>query len=153
MQDYRPSDGRYETDGGSAIPAYPIHMSARDAARFGLLFLHDGRWGDQQIVPPSWVKESTAAWSETPLGSGYGYMWWTSLPGRGFAALDLPAGGFSAIGAGGQFIIVDPADDLVVVHQTRKTTVGVHQMGHLIWLILNAAHAPDVGRDPAAGGG
>jgi CubicO group peptidase (beta-lactamase class C family) len=148
MQDYRPADGRYVTGPESAFPAYPFHMSARDLARFGLLYLHRGAWGNRQIVPAAWVTESTTAWSTTYLDSGYGYLWWTGFPDHRVAIMDLPVGGFWADGAEGQFIIVDPADDLVVVHQTDGHRVVDRQKGHLMWLILNAAHARDPGQDP-----
>jgi CubicO group peptidase (beta-lactamase class C family) len=152
MQDYRPSDGRYVTDAASSQRAYPFRMSARDLARFGLLYLRNGRWKERQIVPAQWVRDSTTAWSQTQVGSGYGYLWWTGFPDRRVAIMDLPAGGFWADGAGGQFVVIDPADDLVVVHQTAGAEVGMRQMGHLMWLILNAAHARDPGADPAPGG-
>jgi CubicO group peptidase (beta-lactamase class C family) len=58
MQDYRPADGAYFTGAASVYPAYPIRMSARDLARFALLYLHDGRWKDRQIVPAQWVHDS-----------------------------------------------------------------------------------------------
>lgn len=98
MQDYRPADGRYVTGRESSIPAYPFHMSARDLARFGLLYLHGGRWGERQVVPAAWVRESTQPRSETRIGSGYAYMWWTGLPGRGVPVMALPPGAFWADG-------------------------------------------------------
>ena len=58
-------------------PAYPINMSARDLARFALLYLHHGRWRDRQIVPAAWVQASLRPYSDTPSG-GYGYLWWTA---------------------------------------------------------------------------
>jgi CubicO group peptidase (beta-lactamase class C family) len=150
MQDYRPTDGRYVTGPESSIPAYPFHMSARDLARFGLLYLHGGRWGVRQIVPESWVRESTTPRSETHIGSGYAYLWWTGLEGQGVPVMGLPPGAFWADGAEGQFVVVDPADDLVVVHQTDGTTVSRRRFGHVMWLIRRAAHADDPGPDPAA---
>jgi CubicO group peptidase (beta-lactamase class C family) len=152
MQDYRPSDGRYENDGSSLIPAYPLRMSARDLARFGLLYLRGGRWRDEQVVPASWVTGSTRGWSETYIQSGYGYLWWTGFPTRRVSIMDLPPGGFWADGAKGQFVVVDPAGDLVVVHQTDGATVSERQMGHLMQLILTAAHARDPGQDPDPNG-
>jgi CubicO group peptidase (beta-lactamase class C family) len=153
MQDYRPADGRYVTGPDSAFPAYPFHMSARDLARFGLLYLQRGRWGERQVVPAAWVAESTTGWSETYLHSGYGYLWWTGYPDQRVQIMDLPPGGFWADGAEGQFTIVDPADDLVVVHQTDGNKVRDPQKGHLMWLLLNAAHARDPGEDPDPSGG
>ena len=69
MQDYRPSDGEYFTGAASVYPAYPIRMSARDLARFALLYLHKGRWQDRQVVPAKWVEESTQAYSRSGVRS------------------------------------------------------------------------------------
>lgn len=153
MQDYRPKDGRYVTGLDSIHPAYPFHMSARDLARFGLLYLHKGAWPDsaghiQQIVPAAWVHESTQPISTTYIETGYGYLWWTAFPDKFAGIMDMPPGGFWADGAKGQFIAVDPADDLVVVHQTNGTTVTNKQFGHIMWLLLRAAHSANPGRDP-----
>jgi CubicO group peptidase (beta-lactamase class C family) len=153
MQDYRPSDGRYVRSGVSEYPANPFRMSARDLARFGLLYLRQGRWREHEIVPASWIKDSTTAWSETFFHSGDGYLWWTGFPDRRVAVMDLPAGGYFAYGNKGEFVIVDPADDLVVVHQTDKAEVSARQMGHLMWLVLTAARARDPGADPDPDGG
>ena len=79
MQDYRPADGAYVTGAASVYPAYPFDMSARDLARFALLYLHNGAWRDRQVVPSEWVAESTKAYSQTDfggIGGGYGYLWW-----------------------------------------------------------------------------
>jgi CubicO group peptidase (beta-lactamase class C family) len=115
MQDYRPSDGEYFTGRDSIHRAYPIRMSARDLARFALLYLHKGVWGGKQLVPAAWVAESTRPSSDASGGvpRGYGYLWWTapSEPRPGL----LGEGWFSALGAGGQYGFVKPALDLVVV--------------------------------------
>ena len=149
MQDFRPRDGRYVRGADSMYPAYPLRMSARDLARFGLLFLRSGRWQNSDIVPSAWVRESTTARSETYLGSGYGYMWWTGFPDRRVGIMNLSPGGFWADGHNGQYVVVDPVNDLVVVHQTDTGKVNQRQMGHLMWLFLNAARVVDPGQDPA----
>ncbi|MBK3779163.1 serine hydrolase [Paraburkholderia aspalathi] len=148
MQDYRPQDGHYVRGPESMYPAYLFHLSARDLARFGLLYLRSGQWNNEAIVPASWVSESTRAWSENRLHSGYGYLWWTGLADRRTAVMDLPPGGFWADGHGGQFVVVDPVNDIVVVHQTDGRKVTERQMGHLMWLIYTAAHVSDPGADP-----
>jgi CubicO group peptidase (beta-lactamase class C family) len=150
MQDYRVQDGRYVRGADSMYPAYPLRMSARDLARFGLLYLRSGHWRDRVIVPPAWVRESTSAWSETYVHSGYGYMWWTAFPDRRADVMDLAPGGFWADGHNGQYVVVDRANGLVVVHQTSAGKVSPRRMGRLMWMLLNAARAADPGRDPPA---
>ncbi len=155
MQDYRPSDG-HDVSGGLATryPAYLIDMSARDLARFALLYLHDGRWRDRQIVPAEWVAESTQSYSDTTTG-GYGYMWWTSVPAsrpRGpKAALLRPT--FWADGHLGQYAVVVPSLDLVVVNRidARLTSkrMGQLKMEKLVWLAESAQNASGIGPEPA----
>ena len=93
MQDYRPQDGAYVRGDASFHPAYPIRMSARDLARFALLYLRKGNWAGRQIVPQAWVQESTQAYSRSPFGLGYGYLWWTDfLDGNIAPTVTLPEG-------------------------------------------------------------
>lgn len=153
MQDYKPSDGTYFTGPASVYPAYPIRMSTRDLARFALLYLHEGRWQDRQIVPAQWVRDSTQAYSQSGYGPGFGYLWWTGFLKDSFApAVRLPAGSFFAAGAGGQFAFVIPALDLVVVHRIDRDVPGyrdtsLREAGRLLWLILAADHQGDIGSD------
>jgi len=96
------SDGYYH--GGS-----DIFLTPRDMAKFGYLFLNKGRWKQQQIVSEKWVKESTSQKVKIPDNINYakdldyGYWWW------------IQEKGYMAWGAGGQYIIVRPDLDLVVV--------------------------------------
>jgi CubicO group peptidase (beta-lactamase class C family) len=154
MQDYRPSDGVYFTGGASVYPAYPIRMSARDLARFALLYLRGGRWGDRQIVQPAWVRDSTAPYSKSGFGPGYGYLWWIGFldPASPTSSVRLPKDSFFAAGAGGQYAVVIPAMDLVVVHRIDRDVLGyretsLRELGRLLWFVLAAAHQPDIGPD------
>ena len=70
MQDYRARDGTYVTGAGSVHAAYPIEMSARDLARFALLYLRGGRWDGRQVIPEAWVRESTRPYSHADTGPG-----------------------------------------------------------------------------------
>ena len=124
MQDYQPSDGKYVSGAASVYPAYPIDMSARDLARFALLYLHKGKWQNRQVVPAHWVEESTDAYSATDLAAGYGYLWWIGFNNSIAPAVTLPAGAFSALGFGGQYAFVIPAFDLVVVHRAARFRGG-----------------------------
>ena len=60
MDDFGVDDVRYVRRGKSDHPGYTFWMSARDMARFGLLYLREGTWGDSQIISSDWVRESTA---------------------------------------------------------------------------------------------
>ena len=99
------------SDGGAGLS-----MTARDAARFGLLYLTGGMWEGRQVVPGHWVEQSTSYQFPGAPGTGaYGYHWWlTTAHGH-----DL----YYAMGAGGQYIFVVPKLELVVVMtgQTRDT--------------------------------
>ena len=95
-----------------------LAMSRRDMARFGVLFLNDGRWRGKQIVPEEWVRKST---SVQVLGKGdyfpgaYGYQWWRlqdQEPTVGMLAIN---DAYFALGFGGQFIFVVPHLNMVVV--------------------------------------
>jgi CubicO group peptidase (beta-lactamase class C family) len=150
MEDYYPTDGRYVTGAASVYPAYPIKMSARDLARFALLYLRKGRWQDRQIIPAAWVEESTRAYSHSEFGPGYGYLWWTEPIGNGVApAVSLPEGTFYAAGTGGQYAFVIPAHDLVILHRAPHPDGGVdlRTVGRLLWLLLDAGRFPDIGPD------
>ena len=61
MQDYETTDGEYVDGDASIHPAYPFRMTARDMARFGLLYLQNGKWCDKQIISESWIKKSTTS--------------------------------------------------------------------------------------------
>jgi N-acyl-D-amino-acid deacylase len=143
MQDFdREKHSRFVTGRDSVHPAYPFTLSARDLARFGLLFARNGRWHDEQIIPEEWVTESTTSYSEAGTRGGYGYMWWIAQEGRHYPHADVPDGAFSARGAGGHCLLVVPEWDLVVAHRVntfrRNNQVSADEQGRLIGLILQA---------------
>ncbi len=115
MEDWRLSDGyyHYERD-KSKYPAYPFRMSARDAARFGLLFAREGVWDGQRILSAHWVHRSAALYSIDTDVMGYGLMWWVLREPR-FARY----GAFAALGVGNQMIAVLPQADLVFVNRAN----------------------------------
>jgi CubicO group peptidase (beta-lactamase class C family) len=87
-----------------------VWISTYDEARFGLLWLRRGKWGNRQIVPESYVKLATTA---SPHGPDYGFLWWLNTTGKEWPG--SPTTMFEARGNGGNIISVDPAHDLVVV--------------------------------------
>ncbi len=152
MQDYPIESLQYHYEPYSMHPYYGFRMSTRDLARFGLLFLREGQWQDQQIVPPDWVRESTATYSETGLDSGYGYMWWTGVNGGLFPNVQVKEHSFYASGYRGHRVIVLPYRNLVIVHRVNTDGGDVNlddaQIGLLLWLILDAAGETEIGEPP-----
>ena len=142
MEDFRLTDTAYVGGADSVYPAYPFRLTARDMARFGLLFLRNGAWGWRQIVPAPWVKESVTSYSDSGEAGGYGYMWWVAAGGRHLPGATLPDGAYSARGAGGHYILVIPPLDLVIVHRVNTDipgqSVSAEEFGRLVQLILDA---------------
>ena len=159
MEDFKVSDCRYMTsedygqDSISKHRYFQFRMSTRDLARFGLLYLRNGQWRDQQIVSAEWVRESTASHSQIWPDGGYGYMWWTGTKGGLIANVMVREHSFSASGAGVNKVIVLPYRNLVIVHRV-DTFKGLprqlpSQVGRLLWLILEAAGEKEIGEDPS----
>ena len=88
-----------------------IFISTEDMARFGLLFMNDGQWKEQQIISRDWIEEAITS-SEPHVN--YGYMWWLNHPGEGYWE-GVPEDIFTARGFGGNYIVVDRERDLVIV--------------------------------------
>lgn len=82
-----------------------LYLTPRDMARFGMLYLNKGRWGDGIVVPEKWVDESIFWRQSVDAHSGYGYWWW----------LIPDSDGYVAAGWGGQRIGIFPSKDLVIV--------------------------------------
>ncbi len=152
MQDYQPEALHYEYEPYSRHPYYGFRMSTRDLARFGLLFLRQGRWEDQQILSPEWVEESTATHSERGPDSGYGYMWWTGVRDGLFPNVRVQEHSYYASGLRGHNVIVLPYRNLVIVHRVDtdqpEGSVEEYQLGALLWLILDAAGETEIGESP-----
>jgi CubicO group peptidase (beta-lactamase class C family) len=159
MQDFQPEDVYYFGGPFSVYPAYHFEMTARDMARFGLLYLRHGRWNNKQIVPEAWVEKSSHANEMVKSNGvdvgGYEYLWWVDYGGVHFPEVSL-SGIFSARGAGAHYLFIIPTMDLVIVHRTdndppvkdAKTVTEMAnrgsisedraQFGHLVRLILDA---------------
>jgi len=87
-----------------------LWINSMDHARFGLLYLRQGKWGDRQILPSSWVADSVTAGAKNP---DYGYLWW--LNARGTMWPGTPKSSFAAVGFGSNTVWIDPEHDLVIV--------------------------------------
>jgi len=109
--EWRPYDNAWVEIDGRRMPSVPggshwgggLWMSARDHARFGLLHLRRGRWGDAQILPAAWIDECRRP---CPINPEYGLLWWLNV-GR--------SGAWAARGAGSSLIWLDPEHDLLAI--------------------------------------
>jgi CubicO group peptidase (beta-lactamase class C family) len=91
-----------------------MFISARDMARFGLLTLRRGRWGDRQVLSEEWIRLATTPGTAQGGGS-YGFMNYFLNVGEQPQFPSAPAEAFYHLGAGSNIIYVDPANDLVIV--------------------------------------
>lgn len=112
-------DGHYIGSGG-------IHLTAREAARFGSLYLNDGECEGNQIIPADWVHDSLRTYSENARNygmsvrfrdMGYGYQWWSARAGEHHFNF--------AWGHGGQLIVLLDELDMVIV-TTADPFFGQH---------------------------
>ncbi|WP_031427198.1 serine hydrolase domain-containing protein [Flavimarina sp. Hel_I_48] len=88
-----------------------MFISTEDMARFGLLFLNNGNWKGKQLLSERWIKEAI---QPSRPNVNYGYMWWINKQGpRHWEGVSEDI--YYAAGFGGNFIVVDKANDLVVV--------------------------------------
>lgn len=87
-----------------------LFISTMDHARFGLLFARRGTWKGQQLISEEWIGMAT---EPSPANESYGYLWWLNKGER--AVEGVPPSAFQASGFGGNYIYVDPENDLVVV--------------------------------------
>lgn len=99
-----------------------LNAVLRDYARFGLLYMHDGRRGDDQIVPVDWVKASTVADAPhllpgtdrmDPEGMGYGFQWW------------IP------VDSDGEFLAIGVYNQMIYVNTVKKVVIAKNGANHL----------------------
>ena len=105
-----------------------LFINTMDQARLGLLFLRKGKWNNQQLISEKWVHE---VHQPSIPNKNYGYMWWINTDGqwKGVSPKVYYAAGF-----GGNYIIIDEANDLVVVTRWMDSD----KIGDLMGLITRS---------------
>jgi CubicO group peptidase (beta-lactamase class C family) len=110
-----------ETDwNGDFLLSGQMWSTARDFARFGLLYINDGMWNGERILPQGWTQYVATPAKDQPKGRdgrGYGAQFWLFGAGQG-----MPAGSYAAAGARGQYIMVVPSEGVVVVRRGFDAT-------------------------------
>ncbi len=98
-------ENRWQQDPqGISIGPTGLYLTPRDMAKLGYLYLQNGKWGDQQLLPADWIKAATSRHTTKDNGLGYGYLW----------TVDAAQGSYSALGYAGQQVYVIPSKNLVV---------------------------------------
>jgi CubicO group peptidase (beta-lactamase class C family) len=99
---------------GDFILSSQVYTSARDLARFGLLYLQGGMWKGERLLSEEWIEfVRTPAPSTAERGNQYGGQWWLVPDNR----TDVPKDAYSTAGNRGQFVVVVPSHDLVIVRR------------------------------------
>jgi CubicO group peptidase (beta-lactamase class C family) len=99
---------------GDYVLSSQVYTNARDLARFGLLYLNEGTWNGKRIVPESWIRFArTSAPATRDRGRIYGGQFWL-VPDD---LTDLPQDAYSTAGSRGQYTIIVPSYDLVIVRR------------------------------------
>jgi CubicO group peptidase (beta-lactamase class C family) len=112
-------NGAWWTDSeGASLTYCCIDSTARDLARFGLLFARNGEWDGNQIVPTDYVAESTTGIS---YHGYYGMQWWT------YGEM------FASVGVNGQYIWIYPEQDLIVARFGLYWQVGHEKVRDTDW--------------------
>ncbi|MFX1253282.1 MAG: serine hydrolase [Promethearchaeota archaeon] len=120
---------------GNAFGGIGLFLTPRNMAKFGQLYLNNGSWEGEQIIPAEWVTVSTSdhiaglpiigdARPRYPIATGYGYQWWISFNTS-----------YSAQGHNGKMIYVHPMEDLIIVFTSESSFLNLYLT---ITEILNA---------------
>ncbi len=99
---------------GDFVLSSQVYTNARDLARFGLLYLNGGIWNGQRLLSEEWIDfVRTPAPSTESIGGIYGGQWWLVPEGRN----DVPKEAYSTSGNRGQYTVVVPSHNMVIVRR------------------------------------
>ncbi len=137
----------FSTNGSNNV----YFSTARSMARFGLLVLAEGSWGDTPVMDlPDYMEQMTA--TSQPLNKSYGYLWWLNgkdsfrLPGTqvqfpGSLIPNAPADLFAGLGKNDQKLYIVPSLDLVIVRMGEdagENLAGPSSFDNALWEKINA---------------
>lgn len=125
---------------GNPLGGSHFYATPRDLARFGFLYLNDGCWAGERLLPEGWVRDSTVPSAGFRAGGDHsseanGWQWWLNrpVPHRGIASPPWPSApedAYAAKGHWGQYVVVIPSLDLVIVRtgDDRNNGMGVKDL-------------------------
>lgn len=106
-----------------------MFISTMDQARFGLLFLRQGKWNNDQLISQEWIDLATTS---SKANESYGYMWWLNRGSRKWDGIDSDV--FYAAGFGGNYIVLDQGKDLMVITRWLEPA----KLGDLMEIVYKA---------------
>jgi CubicO group peptidase (beta-lactamase class C family) len=120
-----------------------MYATARDWARFGLLLADNGRWNDDQILPPDYIARVSTA-TEVSGGVYTGALAWKLASGerKGDTSFAIPADTYWAIGHDGQSLAIVPSEHLVVLRLGLTPSRLKYRPGKLLEKVVAAAREP-----------
>jgi CubicO group peptidase (beta-lactamase class C family) len=135
---------------GTFVGSSFMYATARDWARFGMLFVRDGVWNGNRILPEGWVAWSTTPAPAAPRGE-YGAHWWLNAGSAADSTRriwpDLPREMYWASGFQGQYVVLLPSHDIVVVRLGAD-----HERGWGLGDFMRGLLAARPQAEPACGG-
>jgi len=106
---------------GDFILSSQVYTNARDLARFGMLYLQEGVWQGKRLISKKWIDfVRTPAPATAKSGNFYGGQWWLVPDDRS----DIPKDAYATSGNRGQYVIVVPSHDLVIVRRGLDYAAG-----------------------------
>lgn len=128
-----------ETDWqGNFVLSSQVWTTARDLARLGLLYLDDGVWQGERLLPEGWREHVTSASGPQPEGEfGYGATFWLFDDSEG-----IPADAFAAMGNRGQYLVIVPSMDLVAVRRGYDSSENRFDVAAFVRAVVAAAAGP-----------
>jgi len=130
---------------GTFVGSSFMYATARDWARFGMLYLNDGVWNGERILPEGWVKYSTTPTPKAPKGE-YGAQFWLNAGAPENPAdrelKDVPRDAYMMSGYEGQSVIIIPSRQLVIVRLGQSRPYGAFDRNLFTALILEAIGQP-----------
>lgn len=129
-QSWKEIDGkRVQSVSGGGHNGGGMFINTLDQARFGLLFARNGDWNGKQLISGRWIEMARAPSQPNPA---YGYMWWTLKGDSGW--MNVPDHVYYAAGFGGNYIVVDDRNDLVIVTRWLDSSL----LGEFVEMVYEA---------------
>lgn len=119
-----------QDNNGLEIGAYGLHLTAREMAKFGFLYLNKGIWQGKTIISESWVEKSTKDYVHRSENFGFGYHWVITKRNNQVC--------FEADGWGGQMISVIPALDMIVVIKCDEINPSDNESYNILEIAIEA---------------